>query len=100
MTNKSHTNRTLKSKKVKTQRTRHAPAARHQWASALDAAAKVLHRTGKRMTCPELITAMAEQGLWTSPKGKRPQATLYAALLREIDDKGTEARFEKVGAGL
>ena len=28
---------------------------------------------------------MAEQGLWSSPNGKTPSATLYAAILREIN---------------
>ena len=100
MRTKSHARRIHKSKKVKTQHNRHSPAARHNWDGALDAAATVLQRTGKPMTCPELITAMAEQGVWTVSKGNTSQATLYAALLREIDDKGAEARFEKVGAGL
>lgn len=67
--------------------------------SALDAAAKVLADAGKPMTCPELITAMAEKGLWSSPKGKTPASTLYAAMLREINVKGKDARFKKVDRG-
>ena len=67
--------------------------------SALDAAAKVLAETGRPMSCPELIAAMAAQGYWSSPKGKTPAATLYAALTREAATKGAAARFRKVGPG-
>ena len=67
--------------------------------SALDAAATVLRKAGKPMHCKALVTAMAEQGLWSSPKGKTPHATLYAAILREIAKKGAAARFKKVDRG-
>ncbi len=68
--------------------------------SALDAAAEVLRKAGKPMRSQEMIAAMAEQGLWSSPAGKTPHATLYAAILREIGDKGGEARFRKADRGL
>ena len=68
--------------------------------SALDAAAQVLGKTEKPMGARELIAAMAEQGLWTSPAGKTPHATLYAAILREIAARGDAARFKKVDRGL
>jgi hypothetical protein len=67
--------------------------------SALDAAAKVLAETGQTMTCQELIAAMAEKGYWTSPAGRTPAATLYAAVLRELQAKGANARFVKVDRG-
>ena len=67
--------------------------------SALDAAATVLKKAGKPMGAQDLITAMADQGLWTSPGGKTPHATLYAAMVREITTKGKEARFAKVDRG-
>ena len=67
--------------------------------SALDAAAKVLAKAGKPMRSRELITAMAKQGLWSSPKGKTPHATLYSAILREMATKGKGARFTKVDRG-
>lgn len=67
--------------------------------SALDAAAEVLQSKGKPMHSQELIAAMAEQGLWSSPNGKTPHATLYAAILREINTKGSNARFRKVERG-
>jgi len=67
--------------------------------SALDAAAQVLAKAGKPMGARELITAMAEQGLWESPGGKTPHATLYAAMMREARDKGSASRFHKVDRG-
>ncbi len=68
--------------------------------SALDAASEVLKKADKPMRCRELIETMAERGLWTSPKGKTPHATLYAALLREIRNKGDASRFRRVDRGL
>ena len=68
--------------------------------SALDAAAQVLRKAAKPMTSKMLIAAMAEQKLWTSPKGKTPHATLNAAMLREIGVKGGKSRFKKTGRGL
>ena len=68
--------------------------------SALDAAAQVLKSASQPMRAQEMIAAMAEQGLWTSPGGKTPHATLYAAIVREIRDKGGEARFRKTERGL
>ncbi len=67
--------------------------------SALDAAATVLKKAGKPLRSQEMIDAMASQGLWKSPGGKTPHATLYAAILREITVKGGESRFKKVERG-
>src|SRR5215510_7122437 len=67
--------------------------------SALDAAALVLRESGQPMSCPELIAQMAAKGYWTSPKGKTPASTLYAALAREAKLKGKESRFQKIGPG-
>jgi hypothetical protein len=66
---------------------------------ALDAAAKVLAGRTNPMTAKGLIEAMAEKGLWASPGGKTPDATLSAAINREIAAKGKESRFKKVGPG-
>jgi len=68
--------------------------------SALDAAAQVLAASTEPMRAKDLIAAMADQGLWSSPNGKTPEATLYAAMIREIAAKGSEARFRKVERGL
>ncbi|GIK10598.1 MAG: winged helix-turn-helix domain-containing protein [Phycisphaerae bacterium] len=67
--------------------------------SALDAAAQVLADAGQPMRAKEMIEAMAERGLWSSPGGKTPEATLYAAIIREIATKGDAARFCKVERG-
>jgi hypothetical protein len=67
--------------------------------SALDAAARVLSEEARSMTCQELIEAMTAKGYWTSPAGKTPHATLHAAILREINTKGTAARFQKTARG-
>ena len=66
---------------------------------ALDAAALVLADAAKPMRSKELIAEMARRGLWTSPGGKTPEATLYAAILREIGAKGAAARFARAGKG-
>ena len=66
---------------------------------ALAAAARVLADVAKPMRSQEMIAAMAEQGLWSSPAGKTPHATLYAAIIREIRDKKGQARFKKVDRG-
>ena len=67
--------------------------------SAINAAAKVLTDAKEPMACKELIEAMEKKGLWTSPGGKTPSATLYSAILREINAKGKEARFKKTDRG-
>lgn len=66
--------------------------------SGLDFAAKVLAEAGE----PLAAKAIAERAIaagWQT-KGKTPQATLYAAMLREITKKGPESRFKKVDRGL
>lgn len=68
--------------------------------SCIDAAAKVLSDAKEPMTTKAMIEAMAEKKLWTSPGGKTPAATLYSAILREINTKGKEARFKKSDRGL
>lgn len=67
--------------------------------SAIDAAAKLLAESKEPMGCKEMIEAMTAKGLWKSPGGKTPHATLYSAILREIATKGNEARFVKTERG-
>lgn len=74
-------------------------AAKSKRISALDAAARVLADERRPMHAKELITAMAERGLWTTPAGKTPEATLHAALCREIKTRGPAARFIKAARG-
>jgi hypothetical protein len=42
---------------------------------------------------------MLAKGLWKT-KGKTPEATLYAAILREIQKKGEASRFAKADRGM
>jgi hypothetical protein len=58
-----------------------APRKREGKMSALDAAAQVLASAKEPMNTKAMIEAMAAKGLWTSPGGKTPHATLYAAIL-------------------
>ena len=64
----------------------------------LDAAAEVLKDADEPMNTKQMVEAMAERGLWASD-APTPWATLYSALLREIKNKGDEARFEKADRG-
>ncbi len=43
---------------------------------------------------------MAAKGYWKSPGGQTPASTLYAAIAREINTKGQDARFKKTDRGL
>jgi hypothetical protein len=74
----------------------HAPAKK---LSALGAAALVLREAGQPLSCPELIAQMAAKGYWSSPKGRTPAATLYAAIAREVKRKGAASRFVQTGPG-
>ena len=67
--------------------------------SGLDAAALVLAEAAEPMRCGDVAAKVIERGLW-STKGKTPAATLNAAIIREIRDKGKESRFRKAGRGL
>lgn len=68
-------------------------------ASGLDAAAQVLRDVGEPMRCKEIVQKMLDKGLWATG-GKTPHATIYAAILREIQTKGADARFMKTDRGL
>ena len=76
-----------------------AKPAKEKKLGALAAAAKVLSETGEPMTSREMIDAMSAKGYWTSPNGQTPEATLYAAIIREIRDKGKASRFAKTERG-
>ena len=67
--------------------------------SQLDAAAKVLGEATKPLTTKEMVEAMTTKGYWTSPGGKTPHATLYSAILRELQSKGETGRFIKTDRG-
>jgi short subunit dehydrogenase-like uncharacterized protein len=67
--------------------------------SQLDAAAKVLGEAAEPMTTKEMVETMATKGYWSSPGGKTPHATLYSAILRELQSKGEASRFIKTERG-
>ncbi len=67
--------------------------------SVLDAAAKVLAEAGEPLNSKEMVERMASKGYWRSPAGKTPSATLYSAILREIQKKGQDSRFKKAERG-
>lgn len=85
------TTRTTKTAKAK-------PAAKRM--SLLTAAATLLADRKEPMRVREVIATLGERGLWTSPNGKTPEATLYAAIFREIAAKAKASRFVKVERGL
>ena len=88
-----------KTKKEQVAKAKKQQVAKPKKVSAIDAAASVLGKSNQPMTCGELIEAMAAKGLWTSPGGKTPAATLYSAILREIGTKGKDSRFKKTERG-
>ena len=68
--------------------------------SLIDAAAQILGKAKEPMATKQMIEIITEQNLW-SPRsgGKTPHATLYSAILRELQKKGKDARFQKVERG-
>jgi hypothetical protein len=86
-----------KAKTSKTKKRASEPKAKKT--SGLDAAYEVLKATGEPMTCKEIVEEMLAKGLWKT-SGHTPSATIYSAMLREIDAKPGESRFVKTGKGL
>ncbi len=66
--------------------------------SGLDLAAKVLAEAGEPLNAKTIAERAIAAGWKTS--GKTPEATLYAAIIREIAKKGADARFRKTDRGL
>jgi len=67
--------------------------------SGLDAAARALSEAGTPMNAADIAATAIDKGYWKTT-GKTPQATIYAAILREIQKKGEDARFKKTGKGM
>ena len=67
--------------------------------SGLDAAARVLKESGKPMKVKAMVETMLAKGYWKTG-GKTPAATIYSAIIREIDVKKANSRFKKTGRGL
>lgn len=66
--------------------------------SGLDAAAKVLAEADQALSSKEIVAAMLAKKYWAT-SGKTPAATIYSAILREIQTKGADARFQKTERG-
>jgi len=66
--------------------------------SGLTVAAQMLKDVGTPMKCKDMVEEMIAKRLWTT-NGKTPSATIYAAIIREIAEKGKEARFKKTDRG-
>ena len=97
---KSKTNKT-KVRPTAAKRTKKDPAVKKpKRVSALDAAAQVLAKAKEPMGSKALVEAMAAAGLWKSPGGATPHATLYSAMIREITTKGKASRFKKTDRGM
>jgi len=75
-----------------------AKAPREKKPSLLDLAAEVLAKAKKPMGCKAIVEKVLASGRWQT-KGKTPAATLYSAILREIQKKGDQARFRKTERG-
>ncbi len=73
-------------------------APREKKPSLLDLAAEVLAKAKEPTDCKTIVEKVLASGRWQT-KGKTPAATLYSAILREIQKKGKDARFAKVGRG-
>lgn len=67
--------------------------------SGLDAAAKVLTDAGEPLNSKTIVERAIEKGYWKTG-GKTPSATVYAAILREIQKKGEASRFAKADRGM
>lgn len=98
-TTKKATAKKTPTKKAATKKSATPKAKSGDKLSALDAAAKVLAEAGEPLNTKQMVEAMAAKKLWTSPGGKTPHATLYSAILREINTKGSDARFKKTERG-
>ena len=66
--------------------------------SGLDAAAQILAEAGEPLSTGEMVKRMLDKGLWATG-GKTPAATIYSAILREINVKGDQSRFHKTERG-
>lgn len=76
-----------------------APTKADKPMSSLDAAARVLTEAKTPMNAQAMVEAMIAKGYWKTG-GKTPQATIYAAIIREIAAKGAKARFKKTARGM
>ncbi|HPF38954.1 MAG TPA: winged helix-turn-helix domain-containing protein [Phycisphaerae bacterium] len=86
------------SKKSKATPKRPDKSDRPKRVSGLDLAAQVLAAAKEPLSTKSIAEKAIAAGWKTN--GKTPHATLYAAIIREIDAKGSESRFKKTARGL
>ena len=98
-TKKSPAKNAAKAKAKPAKKQNSAPAAPAKKLSQIAAAEQVLADAGEPMSCGAMIEAMMAKGLWSSPAGKTPAATLYASIVRLIKAHGKDAKFQKVARG-
>lgn len=67
--------------------------------TARDAAEEVLRRAGTSLHIASLTDRALEMGLWKTD-AQKPQITLTAAITGEINSKGEQSRFRRVGIGV
>jgi hypothetical protein len=84
-------------KKAKTEKPAKTP--RPPRPSGLTAAYQVLLDAGEPLQCKAMVEKVLAAGTWKTG-GKTPEATIYAAIIREIRAKGAESRFRKTDRGL
>ncbi len=87
-----------KANTAKTAKPRATKPKRERRPAGLDLAAKVLSASKEPLNAKTIAERAIAAGWKTS--GKTPHATLYAAIIREIADKGKDARFKKMDRGL
>jgi hypothetical protein len=71
---------------VKAKKHREPKVAPEKGLSQFQAAIKVLGEAGEPMGCKQIVEVMQAKGYWSSPNGKTPSQTLYAAILRDSLD--------------
>jgi hypothetical protein len=67
--------------------------------SGLDAAARLLAEAGAPLGCKQIAAEVVAKGWWRT-NGRTPASTMYAAITREIEAKGKDARFAKTDRGM
>jgi hypothetical protein len=65
----------------------------------LSAAVRVLEEACEPLNCKTIVERILQKGYWTT-SGKTPEATINAAIAREIKAKGDTSRFCQVQRGL
>ena len=64
----------------------------------LTAAANLLAENGLTMNCNSIVQTLDEKGIWRSPGGKTPWATLHTAIATEMK-KGSQSRIVRKDKG-